>query len=159
MQTLIRVGCCTRMRRVMPCRTFRGWHATRRVASIGQRDVQIQADGGRAAWRAETTQIVCAIFRPSTVSVSTRTLISGAKRNGRRAETQVEAAGKHRHLSLGRPAGRLTRSLPELRAAPGVGGLPSGSEGWQGGAPVPPALLAKGNQTGPVSSPVPVQGP
>jgi hypothetical protein len=41
------------------CRTFRGWDATRRVASIGQREVQIQADGGRAAWRAETMQIVC----------------------------------------------------------------------------------------------------
>jgi hypothetical protein len=25
----------------------------------GQREVQIQADGGRAAWRAETMQIVC----------------------------------------------------------------------------------------------------
>jgi hypothetical protein len=59
MQTLIRVGCCARMRRVMTCRTFRGWHATRRVASIGQREVQIQADGGCAAWRAETMQIVC----------------------------------------------------------------------------------------------------
>jgi hypothetical protein len=53
------------MRRVMPCRTFRGWHATRRVASIasGQREVkqlvQIQADGGCAAWRAETIRIVC----------------------------------------------------------------------------------------------------
>ena len=47
------------MRRGIPCRTFRGLHATRRVASIGQREVQIQADGGRAAWRAETTQIVC----------------------------------------------------------------------------------------------------
>ncbi len=40
------------------CRTFRGWHATRRVASIGQCEVQIQADGGCAAWRAETMQIV-----------------------------------------------------------------------------------------------------
>jgi hypothetical protein len=64
MQTLrvIRVGCCARMRRVMPCRTFRGWHATRRVAPIGQREVQFQADGGCAAllaWRAETMQIVC----------------------------------------------------------------------------------------------------
>jgi hypothetical protein len=103
---------------------------------------------------------LCAIllpFRPPTVSVATRTLPSGARRNGRRAETQVEAAGKHRHLSLGRPS----RSLPELRAAPGVGGLPSGNERLArgGGAPVPPALLAKGNQTGPVSSPVPVQGP
>ena len=47
------------MRRGMPCRTFRGWHATRRVASIGQREVQFQADGGCAAWRAETMQIVC----------------------------------------------------------------------------------------------------
>ncbi len=36
------------MRRGIPCRTFRGWHATRRVASIGQREVQIQADGRRA---------------------------------------------------------------------------------------------------------------
>ena len=59
MQTLIRVGCCAQMRRGMPCRTFRGWHATRRVASIGQREVQFQADGGCAAWRAETMQIVC----------------------------------------------------------------------------------------------------
>ena len=59
MQTLIRVGCCARMRRGIPCRTFRGWHATRRVASIGQREVQFQADGGCAAWRAETMQIVC----------------------------------------------------------------------------------------------------
>jgi hypothetical protein len=76
---------------------------------------------------------LCAIlllFRPPTVSVATCTLTSGARRSGRRAETQVEAAGKHRHLSLGRP------SLPELRAAPGLGGLqPSGNEarGWQGG--------------------------
>ncbi len=48
------------MRRGMPCRTFRGWHATRRVASlaIGQREVQFQADGGCAARRAETMQIV-----------------------------------------------------------------------------------------------------
>ena len=84
MQTLIRVGCCARMRRGMPCRTFRGWHATRRVASIGQREVQIQADGRRAAWRAETMQIVCD-FRPPTISVATRTLTSGARRNGRRA--------------------------------------------------------------------------
>lgn len=59
MQTLIRVGCCARMRRGMPCRTFRGCHATRRVASIGQREVQFQADGGCAACRAETMQIVC----------------------------------------------------------------------------------------------------
>ncbi len=59
MQTLIRVGCCARMRRGIPCQTFRGWHATRRVASIGQREVQFQADGGCAAWRAETMQIVC----------------------------------------------------------------------------------------------------
>ena len=58
MQTLIRVGCCARMRRGIPCRTFRGWNATQRVASIGQREVQIQADGGRAAWRAEAMQIV-----------------------------------------------------------------------------------------------------
>ena len=84
MQTLIRVGCCARMRRGMPCRTFRGWHATRRVASIGQREVQVQADGRRAAWRAETMQIMCD-FRPTTISVATRTLTSGARRNGRRA--------------------------------------------------------------------------
>ena len=36
------------MRRVIPCRTFRSWDASRRGASIGQREVQIQADGGRA---------------------------------------------------------------------------------------------------------------
>ena len=44
------------MRRGIPCWAFqvRGWNATRRGASIGQREVQIQADGGRAAWRAET---------------------------------------------------------------------------------------------------------
>ena len=47
------------MRRGIPCRTFRGWNATRRVASIWQREVLIQADGGRAACRAETMQIVC----------------------------------------------------------------------------------------------------
>jgi len=94
MQTLIRVGCCARMRRGMPCRTFRGWHATRRVASIGQREVQIQADGRRAAWRAETMQI----FRPPTVSVATRTLTSGARCNGRRA----------------RDAGRSCTWLPKL---------------------------------------------
>ena len=63
MQTLIRVGCCARMRRGIPCRTFRGWHATRRVASIGQREVQFQEDGGCAAWRAETMQIVCDLQR------------------------------------------------------------------------------------------------
>ncbi len=74
------------MRRGMSCRTFRGWHAARRrgVASIGQREVQIQADGRRAAWRAETMQIVCD-FRPPTICVATRTLTSGARRNGRRA--------------------------------------------------------------------------
>ena len=82
------------MRRVILCRTFRGWHATRRVASIGQREVQIQADGGRAAWRAETMQI----FRPPTVSVATRTLTSGARCNGRRA----------------RDAGRSCTWLPKL---------------------------------------------
>ena len=97
MQTLIRVGCCARMRRGMPCRTFRGWHATRRVASIGQREVQIQADGRRAAWRAETMQIMCD-FRPPTISVATRTLTSGARRNGRRA----------------RDAGRSCTWLPKL---------------------------------------------
>ena len=59
MQTLIRVGCCARMRRGIPCSTIRGWNATRRVASIGQRRVQIQADGGRATWRAETMQFAC----------------------------------------------------------------------------------------------------
>ena len=58
MQTLIRTGCCARMRRGIPCRTFRGWNASRRIASIWQREVQIQADG-RAAWRAETIHIVC----------------------------------------------------------------------------------------------------
>ena len=87
---------------------------------------------------------LCAIllpFRPPTVSIATRTLTSGARRNGRRAETQVEAAGKHRHLSLG-------RAPPELRAAAGVGGLqPSGNVGWQGGR-VPPALLAEGSPVG-----------
>jgi hypothetical protein len=39
--------------------TFCGWDASRRTASIGQREVQIRADGGRAAWRTETMQIVC----------------------------------------------------------------------------------------------------
>ena len=49
------------MRRVIPCqcRTFGACDATRRVASIGQREVQIQADSRRAEWRAETMQIVC----------------------------------------------------------------------------------------------------
>ncbi len=44
----------------IPCRTFRALDASRRVAvaSMGQREVQIQANG-RAAWRAETMQIVC----------------------------------------------------------------------------------------------------
>ncbi len=43
------------MRRGIPCRTFRGCDhdASRRIASMGQREVQIQADG-HAAWRAET---------------------------------------------------------------------------------------------------------
>ncbi len=65
------------MRRGIPCRTFRGWNATRRVASIWQREVQIQADG-RAAWRAETIQIVC--------EFSARGATADAP------ETQVEAA-------------------------------------------------------------------
>ena len=46
----------------IPSRRFKlfyGWDASRHAASIGQREVQIQADGGRAAWRAETMQIVC----------------------------------------------------------------------------------------------------
>jgi len=52
------------MRREVLCSTFRGRDASRRGpgASMKQREVQIQADGGRAAWRAETTRIVCAIF-------------------------------------------------------------------------------------------------
>ncbi len=49
------------MSRGVPCRTFRDWNTTRRVASMGQREVHIQADG-RAAWRAETTQFVCDFF-------------------------------------------------------------------------------------------------
>jgi hypothetical protein len=58
------------MRRGIPCRTFRGWNlnATRRRRAAGgalrqfgsarSRFNFIQADG-RAAWRAETMQIVC----------------------------------------------------------------------------------------------------
>ena len=45
----------------IPCRTFEAsFDASQRVtvASIGQREVQIQADSGRAAWRAETMQIL-----------------------------------------------------------------------------------------------------
>ena len=34
-------------RRILYC-TFRGWDASRRIASMGQCEVQIQADGGRA---------------------------------------------------------------------------------------------------------------
>ena len=127
--TLIRVAPCD-----IPCRTFRSLDASRRVtvASMGQ-----LARGPNSSERAcsmasgnDADLGACAFFRPPpTVSVATCVLTSGARRNGRRAETQVEAAGKHRHLSLGRP------SLPELRAAPGVGGLqPSGNEGGKGGA-------------------------
>ena len=36
------------MRRGIPYRTFRGWDASRRIASMGQCEVQIQADGRRA---------------------------------------------------------------------------------------------------------------
>ena len=36
------------MRREISCRTFRAWDASRRIASMGQCEVQIQADGGRA---------------------------------------------------------------------------------------------------------------
>ena len=36
------------MRREIPCRTFRGWDASQRIASMGQCEVQIQADGARA---------------------------------------------------------------------------------------------------------------
>ena len=71
------------MRRRIPCRTFRGWNATRRVASIWQREVQIQADG-RAAWRAETMQIVCDF-----------SAADGFRRDAHidiRRETQVEGA-------------------------------------------------------------------
>ena len=47
------------MRRAIPCRTFRALDVRRRGASIGQREVQIEADGGRAAWRPETTRSMC----------------------------------------------------------------------------------------------------
>jgi hypothetical protein len=106
---LSRYGSRARMRREILCSTFRGRDASRRGpgASIKQREVQIQADGGRAAWRVETTRIVCAIFfgpGPPTVSESVathtswHTQTSGAERNGRRA----------------RDAGRSCRSLPVL---------------------------------------------
>ena len=36
------------MRRGIPCCTVRGWDPSRRVASIGQREFQIQADSARA---------------------------------------------------------------------------------------------------------------
>ena len=36
------------MRRGIPYRTLRGWDASRRIASMGQCEVQIQADGRRA---------------------------------------------------------------------------------------------------------------
>jgi hypothetical protein len=133
------------MRRGMPCRTFRGWHATRRVASIGQREVQIQADGRRAAWRAETMQIVCD-FRPPTISVATRTLTSGARRNGRRprdagrssvhvaAQTRTDACRLDgRHGPCAELAGRGSgghRSHRPMKA--GGGGSARG-----GGTPMP----------------------
>ncbi len=42
------VRCCARMRRGIPCCTVRAWDSSRRVASIGQCEDQIQADGARA---------------------------------------------------------------------------------------------------------------
>ena len=36
------------MRREISSRTIRGWDVSQRIASMGQCEVQIQADGGRA---------------------------------------------------------------------------------------------------------------
>ena len=91
MQTLIRVGCCARMRRGIPCRTFRGRDASRHIASVGRREGQTRADGGRS----EPMRIACDVL-PPTVSITTHTLTCGAKPNGRATRPgrrSVEAAG------------------------------------------------------------------
>ena len=97
------------MRRGIPCRAFRGWNATRRIASIGQREVQIQADGGRAAWRAETMQIVCDFsaadgFRRD-AHIDIRREAQRQTRPGRRSKLHVAAQTRtDASLSLGRPS-------------------------------------------------------
>ena len=52
-QFLVRVGCsrtnAPTQRRGISCRTFRGRDASRRVALMGRREVQIEADGGKAS--------------------------------------------------------------------------------------------------------------
>ena len=80
------------MRRGIRCRTFRGWDATRRVASIGQREVQIQADGGRAAWRAETIMMQIVHDFSAAAGSSFRASADAAAHVDIRRETQVEAA-------------------------------------------------------------------
>ena len=137
----------------IPCRTFRALDASRRgtVASMGQ-----LARGPNSSERA------CSMACRNDADCVRFCCLFGRRRfPSRRARcypARGATADAPRRTGRSKSLGRPSRSLPELRAAPGVGGLPSGSEGWQGGAPVPPALLAKGNQTGPVSSPVPVQG-
>ena len=46
---LSRYGSRARMRREILCSTFRGRDASRRVALMGRREVQIEADGGKAS--------------------------------------------------------------------------------------------------------------
>ena len=104
MQTLIRVGCCARMRREIPCRTFRGWNATRRGAVIGQREVWNRS-GRWAFCMACGNDTDCACdFSAADGLPSRRALASGATRNGRRAR---DAGRSYRwlpaRLSFGRP--------------------------------------------------------
>ncbi len=84
----------------IPSRRFKlfyGWDASRHAASIGQREVQIQADGGRAAWRAETMRIVRDFSAADGPRRDAHADIrparrAEAQRQTRPRETQVEAA-------------------------------------------------------------------
>jgi hypothetical protein len=101
------------MRRGIPYRTFRGWDASRRGASIGQREVLIQADGGRAAWRAETMQIVCDFsaadgFRRRDGLIDNRRETQRQTRPRRRSKLHVAAHARTDACRLdGRPCAEL----------------------------------------------------
>jgi hypothetical protein len=78
-QALVRVGCCARMCCGVPCRTFLSRDASRRVRLWGGARSRSKRTVGVRNRRG-----LRAIFLPPTVSVETRTLTCGSKRNGRR---------------------------------------------------------------------------
>ena len=150
------------LRQPVDCTPAERWAEGRQwtvsAASIGKREVQIQADGRRAAWRAETMQIVCD-FRPPTISVATRTLTSGARRNGRRARDARDAGRSSVHVAAqtrtdacrldGRPCAELAGrgSGREDTAAIGPPLRPHAIVRWISRLVLPPQALAKATAT------------